>query len=508
MDEPTDENGEVDTTLRSPEEAQDKPELFFALVGPIGTDLGDVCGFLEHELTRFGYIAHTIKLSERLHSLRPYEDLRQLEVDRMKIEKHMDAGDDVRNKMKHGGALAALSVAEVKRLRAGINSGSATAYIFRSLKHPDEVRLLREVYGPLLLVVSVYADESKRRESLELRLERRTPSTKERDAHALMQRDEAGGEHSLGQDVRGTFPLADYFLAGDSSVEDEVKRFIRLLFGDFTQSPTRKEYAMAMAHITARRSADLSRQVGAAIMDASGEVLATGCNEVPCPGGGVYWKGDTPDGRDIEKGKDPNAIMGKEILREIFTALHAGGYFSQTYQDKGPEALVDEVRNTEVLKRTRVASLIEFGRVVHAEMNALSHAARCGISVEGAKLYCSTYPCHVCARHLLAAGISEVFYIEPYPKSLAEQLYPDAIQHEGEQEHGKFLIFKPFTGVAPVRYLEWFRFGKRKDGDGFAKKFDPITARPRVTAQNVIHRALEDKLCANLDTALEALEWR
>lgn len=52
----------------------------------------------------------------------------------------------------------------------------------------------------------------------------------------------------------------------------------------------------------------------------------------------------------------------------------------------------------------------KYQRVIHAEMNAIGHAARKGISTEGATLYCTHFPCNKvgCARLIIAAGIKHV----------------------------------------------------------------------------------------------------
>lgn len=47
-------------------------------------------------------------------------------------------------------------------------------------------------------------------------------------------------------------------------------------------------------------------------------------------------------------------------------------------------------------------------RTAHAEANAISQAARFGISLHGATIYCKMEPCHMCAKMILAAGISRV----------------------------------------------------------------------------------------------------
>src|ERR687891_1844503 len=75
-----------------------------------------------------------------------------------------------------------------------------------------------------------------------------------------------------------------------------------------------------------------------------------------------------------------------------------------------------------------VKDLIEFSRSIHAEMTVLLNAARSAISPAETWLYCTTFPCHNCARHLVTAGVSRVYFIEPYVKSLAVDLHYDAIQ--------------------------------------------------------------------------------
>jgi len=124
--------------------------------------------------------------------------------------------------------------------------------------------------------------------------------------------------------------------------------------------------------------------------------------------------------------------------------------------------------------------LIEFSRSVHAEMHAIIVASQtAGERVRDGKLYCTTYPCHACARLIIAAGIKEVYYIEPYRKSLAIKLHSDAVS-ENEQDSQKVRIL-PYDGVAPSKYLKLFREvpGARKDETGKMVKANPKTAYPR-----------------------------
>ena len=64
----------------------------------------------------------------------------------------------------------------------------------------------------------------------------------------------------------------------------------------------------------------------------------------------------------------------------------------------------------------------ELCRGLHAEQNAIIQAAYHGVSVNGAKLYCTTKPCSICTKMLINAGIQEIIYIEDYEDTLAAQL--------------------------------------------------------------------------------------
>ena len=55
---------------------------------------------------------------------------------------------------------------------------------------------------------------------------------------------------------------------------------------------------------------------------------------------------------------------------------------------------------------------------LHAEQNAIIQAAVTGISIAGATLYTTTFPCVTCAKMIMAARISEVIYDEGYPDEL------------------------------------------------------------------------------------------
>ncbi len=69
---------------------------------------------------------------------------------------------------------------------------------------------------------------------------------------------------------------------------------------------------------------------------------------------------------------------------------------------------------------------IEICRGVHAEQNALIQAAKFGISVNGATLYCTHKPCITCTKMLINAGIKRIVVLEDYPDPLADEMLEEA----------------------------------------------------------------------------------
>ena len=63
---------------------------------------------------------------------------------------------------------------------------------------------------------------------------------------------------------------------------------------------------------------------------------------------------------------------------------------------------------------------------VHAEQNAVIQAAKHGINICGATLYCTHQPCVICAKIIINAGISRVVYKEGYPDEFSMQLFAEA----------------------------------------------------------------------------------
>lgn len=456
-------------------------ELVIGLVGALGIDLEKSHTALAKVLSRFKYQCHNIRLSDQLREM-DWTDVELVdEPADVRISSYMTAGNTLCERWGRDDAFGMLAVNAITRLREGATGDIDTpadrhAYVLRSLKRRDEAKLLRDVYRSRFVLLSLYTPKDQRVDQLDaLIADSRTYPIDPTPVYAaadLVKRDENEAVKH-GQDVRGIFHEGDFFVDVTNNLERELTRIIEILFGHPARTPTRDEMGMFHAVAAARRSAELGRQVGAAICTAEGSLVAVGANEVPQAGGGLYWEGDLGDAREFQTGRDTSDERKTNLILSVADLLIKN---ELTADGVDHDALAD------VLAVSRIDDLIEFVRAVHAEMAALTDAVARGISVKGGVLYVTTFPCHHCARHLVAAGIDRVVYVAPYPKSLAAELHGDAIcvDPATPASAANKVVFKPFVGVGPRRFLDLFEMPQRKQDDGTLVPFDPEAAQPRI----------------------------
>ena len=471
-------------------------DLILGLVYGVGAETDTFQSALAENLQHYGYKLRTVHMSKYFPSVLRRTSFTLQRPGAMRELQNM--GDDLRKKLGRNDAVALLGVYLMASERQG-ETDDRIAWLLRSFKRPEEIELLRRIYGPRFILLSLHVPEIARRRNAEQRWQRWAPQTSlryEEEATQDIRRDEEDRTIEYGQAERGTFAAADFFIDGrsPSQVQASVARSVRLMFGEPFEPPMRDEQAMFHAFAAGLRSAEMGRQVGAAIVDQDGDLLVVGTNDVPSGHGGLYWSPDEPDHRDFaeEPPLDSNTIWQRRISRELLVQMAQAGWLRPKMVTKLPDGAVDVTedqlgRFLVDVKPTRFRNITEFGRSVHAEMDALTTAARRGTRVGGAILACTTFPCHNCTRHVISAGIRKVLYVLPYPKSLARQLHGDAVVIEPETTgliDGK-VVFDQYTGVAPRVYPQYFHFGQndRKHDDGRAMTLpNRQEATPRVLA--------------------------
>lgn len=419
-------------------------ELVIGLVSPVGVNLEDVQNRLDSIFQQFRYTMNFIHLSKVAEE---YADDQPEPSDELsRLDQTMHAGTRLREKYDRGDFYALLAIDAISAKRPESDNRttplSRNVHVIRSLKHVDEVETLRQVYGGGFFLLGVSASIESRKHYL-----KELKGVPEDELDRVIARDDKE-KLDLGQQTRDVFQMADAFVNTDDCERLSVQlgRIIDLLFSKPVVPPTYEEYAMFMAYAASLRSADLSRQVGAVIMNSHSDIVSTGANDVPRFGGGLYWPTED-DKRDYIEGFDSNQREKSAIVEDVIACIVDDQSLEESKLD------INEIKTR--LAKSRIMDLTEFGRAVHAEMESLIQAARNGVSVRGATLYTTTYPCHNCAKHIVAAGIQNVVYIEPYPKSYAQKLHSDSISANGLELEGK-VTFRQFVGVGPRRFVDLF----------------------------------------------------
>ncbi len=470
-------------------------ELIIGLCGPIGTDINYISKCLREILEdSFGYVCIDIKLSDFIKKKFEIIELeRTFEYYNDLIEKgnilRKDHGNDI---------LAKIAIHQITkdRQKNSITSedlvkSKRVCYIVNSIKNFEEYKILKLVYQNIFYFIGVFSPLDIRRKNL------KDKGINNPDIEKLIEID-SEQSFSHGQKVTKTFTASDYFLRVEDSheqlVKTKIERFLDLIFGTNVITPNYHETAMYLASSSSANSACLSRQVGASITNSKGDVISVGWNDVPKFGGNLYNSSDdlSNDHRCINKkgGKcfndEEKDFLTNVIVEELIT--------SEIVAIDKKQELFKKLRDD-----SRIKDLIEFSRAVHAEMHAIINATqKSGSEIVGGRLYCTTYPCHNCARHIVASGITEIYYIEPYKKSLALKLHDDSItENENEKDRVKILMY---DGVSPIRYIDLFKMSdtdsRKKNGSKLMTKKKEASPRKSISLDAIPY--LEQKATEEL----------
>jgi cytidine deaminase len=326
----------------------------------------------------------------------------------------IDTATIPQNKQKSDVTFSVIDYIFKKRIVLMQQGIKRVAYIIDSLSFIEEYHVLREIYPKNFVLISVFESPNSRVINLGGQL---------KDLE----------NRQFDSDSQKIYHKAHYFMHFEHLHED-IKRFTELYFNAPFVTPTKDELSMMHAYVASLRSSALSRQVGAVITDDDGNILSSACNEVPKFGGGLCWEDTYPDLRDFRTADADGMPLSQSI--ELKKLKESSGMYSD-------------------------ASL-EFYRTVDAEEACICDAARRGVPLQNSNLYSTTFPCHLCAKSIIAAGIKKVIYIESYPKSLSASLFGGLLKDNALKDDTHLVKFIPFRGVAPKRFKYLFK-KTRKD---------------------------------------------
>lgn len=449
-------------------------ELVIGLVGRMGVETKDVIGLLSECLNSLKYKVVHIKLTDFVKEPRFNFGLKESPAEE-RYRTYIKACNEVRRISGSDAVFAAYAMSRIRYERKLITGDEEkpaprVAYVVDQIKRKEEAEELQAVYGQSFILVSCHMPLDKRVSLLSRKIadehaELPKQASWNNVAQELIEQDDDEVNVKHGQRVSKVFSLADVIVDPSQvkNCREIIQRFFYAFFGNFRISPTRDEFFQNIAYQTSLASIDTARQVGAAIA-VDGVLVASGYNEAPKAFGGTYWPEDGVDARDVALGKDINTVRKRQMVLEIVKLLRP--YF----KDEHREDHMFEVKLLDgkdaPLKSSQIMDSLEYGRAVHAEMSAITTAARTGTSISSGDLYCTTFPCHNCSKHVVAAGIRSVSYLEPYAKSYTSDLYPDSIEIDRSEPLTSKVSFRQFVGITPVRFSRLFSKSRMKDERG------------------------------------------
>lgn len=169
---------------------------------------------------------------------------------------------------------------------------------------------------------------------------------------------------------------------------------------------------MHLAYAVSLKSSCNKRQVGAIIVSEGMPeryVLATGCNNVPVGAPICTELGGRSNPRFCSRDDyELKALRTMKYCPRCGTKLNITSGELVPY--KCPKC------NARLPRDFTPGKLLDLCRAVHAEEAAILQAAKLGSSsLNGATLYTTTFPCLLCCKSIINAGIKKIFYREPYP---------------------------------------------------------------------------------------------
>ena len=339
----------------------------------------------------------------------------------------------------------------------------ATAYndediIVDSIRNPAEVEYFSAAF-PRFFLLALDASSEVRW----LRKQSDYESDEERFKQDDM-RDKGDEEPRHGQQTESCVYLSDVVIDNEKQIAYrrdwdlfflKIKQYIDLMKNPGYRQPTFKELYMHLAYAVSLKSSCNKRQVGAIIVSAGvpetgtvlrprdeleSYVLASGYNDVPIGERMCAELGGRSNPRFCSRDD-----YEQKALRNIKYCPGCGTELNITSGELVPYKCPK--CNARLPRDFTPGKLLDLCRAVHAEEAAIIQAAKLGSSsLNGAELYTTTFPCLLCCKSIINAGIKKIVYREPYPMDESVKML-----------HNCSIVLEKYEGVNAWAFDKMFR---------------------------------------------------
>lgn len=315
-------------------------------------------------------------------------------------------------------------------------SGASTFIVVDSFRNTMEAMFFKERYaGFYLFSINAKDSDIKHRlikNSSMTEDEIKKQSSKEEDVEPLKSMD-----YFTSQGVRDCIQKADIHISNNNDdhgnkdfLYRQIIKFVSLVQHPGLITPSEDEKMMQIAYTAKLNSGCLSRQVGAAVTNSSGSLMAIGWNSVaegqtPCLLRNkvelIDLVANTPE--NIKKSNVYSSFEKTEAFSDALQQYSAPISQDETKYQPAFEGLNQSFCFKSVYNEHQGDNNQVHTRSLHAEENAFLQISKYGgEGVKGGVLYSTASPCELCSKKAYQLGIKKVIYIDPYPGIAESQI--------------------------------------------------------------------------------------
>ncbi len=443
----------------------EKDRLIIALTGSVGSGSSWVAKFLGKE-EKFRVF------SIRKEILETEAGKRKINLARVKKVKKRRKLQDIGNKLRKediklgnsGGIIIRKAITILEREKC------KNPIVINNIKNPLEVEELKKYSNAYLIAIDT---------SRPIRWERIKEEQYDNDYAQFLKDDDRDQDEGLklrikdkdkeekiyyyGQQVQKCVDLADIVIDNDMDFRDsqekedefkkKIKQHLAVIRKPGYRNPNNMELLMNNAYCTSLQSRCLKRQVGAIIIKEETEEVSS-INESGYKLGGYYLISagcnNVPEGQSDCSKKYKTCYRDKkkrEVFEKIRHCPNCGGKLREG-KCSNKECNYSKTKS-DVREKFLLGKALDLCRSLHAEENAILQISSLGgFPLKGTTLYTTTFPCLLCTKKIIANGIKEVVYVEPYPVEEAKQMMESAgvtlTKFEGVKAQAFYKLFKDY----------------------------------------------------------------
>ena len=277
-----------------------------------------------------------------------------------------------------------------------------------------------------------------------------------------------------------------------TDLDIQLTKFIALLFCPGIITPSSMERSMQVAYNAKANSGCISRQVGAVVTDKNHSIKAIGWNDVaknqvPC---NLRSLNDLMSGKnlshfsDFEKGISGTYKDGKSFIEKVKEEIPLSD-LGEKLEGRNCSFCFKTCHNSFEGKSNQVHT-----RSLHAEENAMLQITKYGgQGIEGGHLYTTASPCELCSKKAFQLGITEIFYIDPYPGIATKHILKGAKDDELNP------ILRMFRGAVGRGFHKLYEpFMSLKDELNIRANLHPKESKKRLVERLTSNKEIQDKI--------------